>query len=112
MPKRAPTHRPKGQPTRKDANAAYDRRRATDEVRKLYQTPQWRALRKFILDRDPYCKRCDGRGIVTPSTVANHITKARDDLTRFFDPNNLEGVCKPCHDSDIQSEERRNSVNN
>lgn len=109
MPVRPKTHRPKGQPTRKEQNAAYDRTRADDEVRKLYQTPQWRRLRKVILNRDPYCKRCERHGIDTPSDTVNHIVKAKDDPTRFFDPDNLEGVCTPCHSGEIQSEERRNN---
>jgi 5-methylcytosine-specific restriction protein A len=108
MPKRIPYHRPKGRPTRKEMNREYDRKR-DDEIRALYRTPRWRALRLLILARDPFCIRCLSKSppIRTPSTVANHIKKARDFPELFFEETNLEGDCKPCHDSEIQSEERK-----
>ena len=107
MPKKVKTHRPKGQPTRAEQNREYDaRRRAEDEIRALYQTQQWRNLRPLILDRDPYCKRCETNGIVTPSTTVNHIKRSREHPELFFDEDNLEGVCAPCHNSEIQREER------
>lgn len=105
MPKRLKTHQPPGHKTRKEANREYDQRRSEDAVRRLYHTSRWRALRAFILNRDPYCSRCDAKGISTPSDTVNHIVKAKDDPDRFYDETNLEGVCTPCHSSDIQREE-------
>lgn len=109
VPKRIPTHRPKGRETRQEQNARIDRERDRDETRALYRTPRWRRLRPLVLDRDPYCVRCLAKDppIRTPSTTANHIKKAKDYPELFFDINNLEGVCAPCHSSEIQSEERR-----
>lgn len=108
MPNKPKTHRPKHQPTRKQQNAAYDARRAEDAIRKLYWSPRWRrGVRVLILARDPYCKRCEAKGIITPSDTVNHIVKARDDPSRFFDEDNLEGVCAPCHSREIQIEERK-----
>lgn len=108
MPKRTKTFRPKNAPTRKEQNAAYDARRADDEVRKLYASKRWRAVRLLVLERDPYCKRCETRGIVTPSDTANHKDKgARRHPERFFDMDEIEGVCAPCHSGEIQAEERQ-----
>lgn len=112
MPKKVKTHRPKGQPTRAEQNREYDaRRRAEDAIRALYQTPAWKALRKIILARDPYCKRCDAKGLVTPATTVNHIKRSREHPELFFDETNLEGVCAPCHNSEIQKEERAGNAN-
>lgn len=107
MPSKPKTHRPKGQQTRKEQNATYDARRADDPVRRLYATLRWQALRLIILGRDPYCKRCERGGIITPSDTVNHIEKAKDAPERFFDETNLEGVCAPCHSGEIQREERK-----
>lgn len=40
------------------------------------------------------------------ATVANHVVPHRGNMALFRDPRNLESVCKRCHDSVIQSEER------
>ena len=75
--------------------------RADDPIRKLYKTATWRATRLVILFRDPVCKLCNK----APSTVADHIVAGRKyveehggEFGNFFDENNLQGVCKPCHD--------------
>ena len=46
------------------------------------------------------------RGIVTLATIADHIEPHKGDEDLFFDPSNLESLCKHCHDSTAQSEER------
>lgn len=107
MPSRIPTHRPKGRETRKEQNARIDKARNEHEIRKLYRSGRWGTLRVHILFRDPYCVRCLAKTppIRTPSNTVNHIKKAKDHPELFFDPDNLEGVCAPCHSSDIQREE-------
>ncbi len=77
------------------------------EYRKLYKTRQWRHLRAGILDRAAVCCRCLDRGIVVAATVVNHIRPHRGDLDLFFDRDNLQAVCKPCHDGPIQKAEGR-----
>lgn len=77
------------------------------EYRKLYKGARWRALRAAQLAREPLCKPCLAVGRVTPATVANHRTPHKGDLLLFFDPENLESACAPCHDGPIQRDERR-----
>jgi len=77
------------------------------EYRKLYKSADWRRLRARVLARDPLCRRCLRRSKIVPSTVANHIRPHKGDLDLFFDDENVEGVCKPCHDGPIQSAEAR-----
>lgn len=63
----------------------------------MYNSPQWkgpRGLRLFILRRDPVCKECHRQ----MSSVADHVKDHRGDWKLFLDPNNVRGVCKPCHD--------------
>lgn len=107
MPKRIPTHRPKWLPQTREAGKreAAAQQRARPEG-KWYNSTRWKELRKLILSRDPYCVRCAGEGRVTPSDTVNHRTPHKSDYDRFWDVENLEGVCKSCHSGPIQSEER------
>ena len=36
----------------------------------------------------------------------NHIVPHQGDFELFHDPDNLESVCKPCHDGVIQHQEK------
>jgi len=85
-------------------NRQSDRQRYRDQPwRALYNAPAWRVhLRPFILARDPLCKLqitelCKQHG-GDGTTVADHIRDHKGDPALFFDPKNLRGVCKPCHD--------------
>lgn len=75
--------------------------------RDWYKTARWRELRLKVLERDGYqCQRC---GLIEPRSsqlIANHKTPHRGDETLFWHEDNLETVCKPCHDGPIQREER------
>ncbi len=75
--------------------------------RHLYHSTAWRKGRKVFLAQHPLCVRCEAQGRVTAANVVNHITPHKGDITLFFTWSNWEATCKPCHDRDIQSEERR-----
>ncbi len=101
--------------TRQKPQRGAERARSKDavEYRRLYKTAAWKAIRPVILARDLYtCQRCNtpltpGRSRPTDAVV-NHKQPHRGDWTLFTDPDNLEAVCKQCHDSAIQSMERGN----
>lgn len=78
-----------------------------EAYRRLYRTPTWRSLRRQQLARAPFCCRRIHGQVLVEATVVNHKTPHRGDEGLFFDPTNLESVCKPCHDGPIQGEERR-----
>ncbi len=73
--------------------------------RALYQTPQWKALRRAQLAAHPFCSRHPAR--LVQATVVNHRRPHKGDRDLFFDPSNLESVCKDCHDGPIQKDENR-----
>lgn len=84
-----------------------DRRSAEAvEYRRLYKTVAWRWARQAQLELQPLCERCLAEGRIVPATVVNHRQPHKGDRSLFFDPANHESVCKPHHDSAIQSEER------
>lgn len=70
------------------------------EYRKLYKTAQWQALRAQRLGLEPLCRCCAAKGLVVPASVADHIKPHRGDIALFFDINNTQSLCAPCHDID------------
>ena len=84
-----------------------DRRSAAaQEYRRLYKTAEWRAARAAQLAEQPLCELCEKRGRVTAATVVNHRVPHRGDWARFIDQKNLQSLCKPCHDGEVQARER------
>jgi len=67
------------------------------EHSKLYSLSRWRhktnGLAAAILRRDPICKICNREA----SQVADHIQPHRGIAELFWDPKNLQGICKQCH---------------
>lgn len=51
----------------------------------------WRALAKWVLERDPICTICR----IARSTEADHIIPKAQGGTDDFD--NLRGTCRPCN---------------
>lgn len=59
----------------------------------------WRKYRKRYLTDHPLCVPHLARGEVVPATVVHHRVPHRGDERLFWDPQNHEGVCAPCHDA-------------
>nr|WP_232823735.1 HNH endonuclease [Salinicola sp. CPA57] len=55
----------------------------------------------------PLCAFCLKRGIYTQARIVDHITRHRGDTELFSDPDNLQSLCKRCHDSTKQRLEKR-----
>lgn len=63
--------------------------------RRQYRTRRWRQLRADVLyDAAQTCAAC---GHVFPDLDVDHKTPAAEDPTRFWDPANLQALCKVCH---------------
>ena len=58
-------------------------------------------MRARTLRRDVLCRVCR----LARSTIADHVIPHKGDRARFFDPGNLQGVCKRCHDSVVRRDE-------
>jgi 5-methylcytosine-specific restriction endonuclease McrA len=89
---------------------AFDRQRDQRASRGWYKTARWQKLRMRILVRDLFTCQWRGCGRVVADTsqlVADHREPHRGDEALFWDENNLWTLCKPCHDSAKQREERR-----
>ncbi len=74
--------------------------------RQWYDLKVWDDLRAKQLSDYQLCTRCLARGVVIDASVVNHRIAHKGDWSLFIDLDNLESVCKPCHDGEIQAEER------
>lgn len=83
-------------------------RRDLQAWRSWYNTARWRKLRWSVLVEAMFaCRRCGRTEGDTSQLVADHIEphRGRDEL--FWDRANLQCLCKRCHDTAKQAEERR-----
>lgn len=87
--------------------------RVTDTKRpwlRWYGLARWKRLREAQLALEPLCARCLASEIVTEATVVHHRRAHKGSETLFFDPDNLESICKPHHDRDGQLEDHGRTV--
>ncbi|MCV0371087.1 HNH endonuclease signature motif containing protein [Filomicrobium sp.] len=87
-------------------------RRSPEAVayRRMYKDKRWRGkggIRDRRLAEEPLCRECRKRGHLTPATVVDHLKEHKGDPLLFFDYDNTQSLCSPCHDCAKQSEERR-----
>lgn len=85
---------------------ATDRRSvAAVEYRKIYNTARWRKLRDAHKWSNPLCVYCLEQEIVQEVEVVDHIKPHRGDMDLFWDPSNLQSLCKAHHDGRKQRED-------
>lgn len=98
-------------PTREEAEAERHRKRdRTQPWRAWYKTARWQKLRMSVLVRDLFTCQMKGCGRIEADTsqlVADHKVPHHGDEALFWNENNLQCLCKPCHDKLKQAEERR-----
>jgi hypothetical protein len=82
------------------------RRRKSKPWRAWYSLPVWKQIRVTQLTTEPYCRRHLDRGEVVVANTVNHVEPHEGDWEKFIG-GPFESLCKPCHDSDVQREERR-----
>jgi len=92
----------------KDEAGRSARRRKVTPWREWYGTARWKKLRWQVLKEAAFicamCGKCDAD---TANLVADHRTPHRGNPELFWKRDNLDCLCKPCHDGAKQAEERR-----
>jgi 5-methylcytosine-specific restriction enzyme A len=64
-----------------------------------YGTPRWKRLRAQVRRRDQYrCQECGADVSAKGAAFVDHIQEVEDGGA-FWDPANLQTLCKPHHDS-------------
>ena len=77
--------------------------------RKWYKTARWQKLRMQVLVRDLFTCQMKDCGKIEHNTsqlVADHKIQHHGDEALFWDERNIQCLCKTCHDSLKQKEER------
>lgn len=102
MPMMPAIHRPFGDPQK---NYEADRYR-NKPWRRWYGLSIWRkGIRPQQLAAQPLCERCQAEGRVELAVDVNHKVPHRGDWQRFI-TGPFESLCKRCHASVVQREER------
>lgn len=71
----------------------YNEYRKNDDAMKFYKSREWREKRQEILKRDCFtCVMCGGE-----ANLVHHKVEVRVDYSKRLDSDNLESVCKSCH---------------
>lgn len=75
--------------------------------RSWYKTARWQRLRWSVLVRDCFtCRMCDEAKADTSQLVADHTIRHGGDADLFWNADNLQCLCAPCHNSHKQRAER------
>ncbi len=66
-------------------------------------------MRLAQLSKQRFCERCLAlpEPVLTLAVDVNHKVAHKGDLVLFFDPDNVESLCKKHHGKDVQQEEAR-----
>lgn len=65
----------------------------------LYGRKAWPRIRARQLIKEPLCRMCKAEGRIVPAEIADHVVPHKGDWHTFFDAENLQSLCRPCHDS-------------
>jgi len=77
--------------------------------RRMYKGARWEKLRQTVKVRDKgLCQPCLRKTPkqITAGTVVHHKEAHKGDPVLFYDADNTELSCAPCHDGPLQSEEK------
>lgn len=84
-------------------------RRVSAAWHSWYTLPVWTdRLRPDQLLAEPFCRECAKRGERVRATVVDHVKPHRGDWALFTDKNNLQSLCKRCHDRKTMTEQNQN----
>lgn len=69
-----------------------------EERQSFYRSKAWRDIREYVLATEPLCRKCKVEGYDVPAKVVDHIIDIVDDFEKALDIDNLQPLCKSCHD--------------
>lgn len=75
------------------------------QFKHLYNSARWKRMRARQLESQPLCRMHEQLGQLVAATVADHVKAHRGDEELFFDADNLQSLCKQCHDAHKQAQE-------
>ncbi|NHT77541.1 HNH endonuclease [Rhizobiaceae bacterium CRRU44] len=82
-------------------------RSQSEPWRKLYTSARWKRLRIATFRRALFtCQMCGKIEGNTSLLICDHVKPHKGDEDLFFDPDNLQTLCVPCHDGPKKRQER------
>lgn len=66
---------------------------------------RWQKFSRNYLKTHPLCVRCQKEGKYVRATVVDHIKPHRGDPKLFWDVENMQPLCKSCHDRKTRRED-------
>ena len=72
---------------------------------KRHYNYKWQQARAGWLSKHPLCRCCEQAGKVVAATDVDHIVPHKGDMVLFWDRNNWQSLCGPCHSSKTASED-------
>lgn len=80
-----------------------DARRGTAHERGY--TGAWQKARAGFLRSHPLCAKHAAKGETVAASVVDHIVPHKGDMTLFWEHDNWQALCKPCHDYKTATED-------
>jgi 5-methylcytosine-specific restriction endonuclease McrA len=78
--------------------------REDPKIAQKYKSKRWQKLREKKLILNPLCERCNKADIKEPAYIVHHKEYITDlnyeDDDVFFNIENLESLCKKCHNKE------------
>jgi len=71
--------------------------------RDVYDSPKWKKIRAIVKDEEPVCRLCLAQQFVVDTEVIDHIIPINMGGDPY-DRNNLQGLCRPCHEAKSRRE--------
>jgi len=63
-----------------------------------YDYHRWRKRKRYQLRKEPFCRMCAQRGVVSAAEVVDHITPHNGNWDAFW-LNEVQSLCADCHNS-------------
>lgn len=82
---------------RTEKTRLYNQQPERAKAKSLYATKQWQDIRRLVLRSSPLCVVCKKAGRFVAAEHVDHIKPHKGDEATFFDVENLQSLCKPCH---------------
>ena len=78
------------------------------DQRAVRSTRRYQRMRaNFLANENLLCAVCQRMGIVQGADELDHIVPASEAPERFWDPTNMQGICRTHHEEKTEAENRR-----